>query len=101
MIDSVCVDEQQSLQSKCELGARALFGTHRGIHYYTSVNDNGAVRCSKRFKDGNRWFVGDVITVSLDLLRARVKYYLNGERQGKAISVQRGKTYFPVIAFHG
>jgi len=73
--------------------------------FYASYNEGGSSRCAKnltkRFPKGI--VCGDLLTVRLNLTggRSKVSYYLNGQRVRKVMSLERGKTYYPLIAYSG
>jgi len=85
--------------------SRASYGSEMssGALFYGSFNANGRKRChrdlSPHFKVG--FTVDDRITVILDLDVWRIKYLLNGEAVRYAMSLERQKTYYPVICFSG
>ena len=90
-----------------QFGARSVYGNELMTEslYYSSYNDDGGTRCYKDLmlssKYNQSWSSGDVIKVCLDLDRHRITYYLNDVRVRKSVSLQIGKTYFPIISFVG
>ena len=88
-----------------EFRARAVYGNELCTDsiYYGSWNSNGKQRCYRNLKDKHHigWCSGDVIKVCLDLNSWKIKFWLNGVRVRKSISLQQGKTYYPVIGFSG
>eukprot|EP01084_Bolivina_argentea_P220274 373342_1 len=81
-------------------GSRAIYGNDKqlGRNYYASYNDNGHVRINKDLT-GKYWSDGDVVKVCLDLCNWRMRFYLNGQKVRKVISLQKYKVYFPVISY--
>ena len=88
-----------------KFGARSVYGNElsRDIMYYSSYNDNGKTRCFRDLTDKHHigWCTNDVIKVCIDLDKWRIRYYLNGCKVRKAMSLQPGKIYYPVISFSG
>ena len=86
-------------------GARAVYGNElcTDSMYYCSYNASGKQRCFRDLTDRNciGWCTGDVIKICMDLDQYRVKFYLNGNRVRKAMSLEPGQTYYPIIAFSG
>jgi len=103
-IDRIPVSEGGILDT-AGFKARASYGSQRssGALFYGSYNANGKKRCHRDLRpyfEGG-FAVEDVITVSLDLDVWRIKYLLNGEAVRYAMSLERKKTYWPVICFSG
>ena len=88
-----------------EFGARAVYGNESLTDsvYYGSWNSSGKQRCYRDLRDKHHigWSSGDVIKVCLDLNSWKIKFWLNGVRVRKSISLQHGRTYYPVIGFSG
>ena len=88
-----------------EYGARACYGNELATDsmYYGSWNASGKERCFRDLADKCHigWCTGDIIKVVLDCNKWRMKYYLNGKRVRKSMSLEKGKTYYPIIQFSG
>ena len=88
-----------------EFGARAVYGSELfgDLMYYSSYNDDGSCRCRKDLKQQYKigWTTGDKIKVVLNLNRCNIQFYLNGKKVRKTLSLQRGKRYYPIVAFSG
>jgi len=84
------------------MGARALYGSELSTKssHYASLNMNGSVRCEKALP-GKEWRCGDEITVRLDADKGTIRFFLNGEKVRKVMSLERERTYYPVIAHSG
>eukprot|EP01084_Bolivina_argentea_P286850 492140_1 len=85
--------------------ARAVYGSESGsnLSYYASYNADGKSRCYKDLSriSETKWKKGDVITISLDLNKHKVKYYKQGKKVRKTLSLEANNTYYPIIAFSG
>lgn len=110
-IDNIKI-QKGGIKNTIGFGARAIYGnkvitgfTAKPIHYnyYASYNDNKSIRCFKNLsgKDKQGWNDGDIIKICLNLKYGNIKFYLNGQKVRKTMSVQMNKVYFPVIAFSG
>ena len=92
---------------KREFGARAVYGSelYTNSLYYASYNDDGKVRCYKDLMGDTKrkcgWCQGDVIKVCFDLNKWKCRFHLNGKKVRKSISLQRGKTYYPIVCYAG
>ena len=97
--------DEAGIKGTDEFGARAVYGSEllTDSIYYGSWNADGKQRSYRNLKDQYRigWCSGDSIKVCLDLNSWRIKFWLNGARVGKSLSLQPGQTYFPVIGFNG
>lgn len=90
-----------------KLGARAVYGCRMSTSsaYYGSWNGNRSNRCYRELRPDlhhkrTEWRSGDVVAVKLDLKKWTIKYYLNGKRVKKMMSVEP-HSYFPFISFAG
>merc|ERR1712154_326084 len=87
------------------LGARAVYGSELATDsvWYASYNENGDRRCFKDLKEYHHigWTCKDQIKVVLDLEKWRIKFYLNGQRVRKVLSLQPNRSYYPFISFKG
>eukprot|EP01083_Nonionella_stella_P066679 175818_1 len=90
-------------------GARVVYGYNKKnakhSFYYASYNKDNSVRCTKDLSllkmHQSAWREGDVIRVALDLSKGIVKFYLNDKKVRKTISIERNKTYYPIILYAG
>merc|ERR1712212_1276192 len=84
-------------------GARAFYGNYLFGHenYYASYNTDGYARCRKDVSQKIGWCTGDVIRTELDLKKGCVRFFLNGKKVRKTISIQKSRTYHPFICFAG
>ena len=95
------------LKSASELGARAIYGNEllSGSNYYTSYNDDNNTRCDKDLSKMKMhkigWCQGDIIKCQLNLRKNTIRFYLNGKKVRKVISLQNNKTWYPVICYSG
>jgi len=89
------------------LGARAFFGSESVFAFEKKkkiiVNQYyGSVRCKKKIINRKcGWQSGDVIKIILNLRRGNIQFYLNGTKVRKTLSLENGKTFYPMIAFDG
>jgi len=95
--------QKQGIIATRNLGPRAVFGNELRARslYYASINQDDTKRCQRDLKMLMGWREHDVIRVCLDLNKWRIKYYINGQKVGKPMSLQPRAMYFPVIAFTG
>ena len=87
-----------------DFGARAIYGNEMRSqqHYYASYNgQDGQQRCKKQINNRIGWCSGDVIKTVLNLRVGNIQFFMNGVKVRKKCSVQKGKTYYPIIAFEG
>eukprot|EP01084_Bolivina_argentea_P258639 436121_1 len=88
-----------------KFGAYSIFGNELSTNsmYYGSYNNDGSKRCfrdlSKKYDIG--WTTGDIIRIKLNLNKSKIKFYLNGVNVRKAMSLQQGQTYYPIIMCAG
>jgi len=85
-------------------GARAIYASQLSSEtrecYYKSLNKDGSVRCQKPLP-GKHWRCGDEIKVRLDADKATIRFFLNGNKVRKVMSLERERTYYPIIAHSG
>jgi len=86
-------------------GARSVYGSElsSGSVYYGSFNENGKKRCDR---DLSEWYIigwcaGDVITVRIDVNKMKIRYLLNDKPVRHCMTLQPGKSYYPMISFSG
>eukprot|EP01083_Nonionella_stella_P170137 578331_1 len=83
---------------------RRVSGTEHSF-YYASYNKDNSVRCTKDLSSidmhQRAWRTGDVITIGLNLSKGIVKFYLNGKKVRKTISIERNNIYYPIILYSG
>jgi len=86
-------------------GARAVYGNEllTDSLYYASFDEDNNQRCFKDLSKSSKigWCTGDVIKVSLDLKKWKVKFYRNNHKVRKTISLQPNRVYYPIFAFSG
>eukprot|EP01083_Nonionella_stella_P091354 255411_1 len=84
-------------------GSRVVYGYNELRFFYASYNEDNSKRIekdlSKLHVHKKRWSAGDVIRICLDLDKGKVKFYLNGKQVRKTISVEKNKTYYPIIMY--
>ena len=97
--------EDDGVKTTHALGARAVYGNELCTDsiYYGSYNDDGTRRCFKDLTVCHKvgWCSKDLIRVCVNLDSFRIKYYLNGRRVRKVLSLQSGRTYYPFVCFAG
>ena len=85
--------------------ARAVFGNelHSASLFRASYNELGTKGVYKDLSSQyNRgWCTNDQITVCLDFGKNAIKFLWNGQKVKSMMRIQRGLTYYPVIAFAG
>merc|ERR1719433_2131243 len=83
--------------------ARAVFGNElcTASLFRASYNDLGNKGVFKDLsKQYNRgWCTNDQITVCLDFGKNAIKFLWNGQKVKSMMRIQKGLTYYPVIAF--
>eukprot|EP01084_Bolivina_argentea_P259526 437917_1 len=85
--------------------ARAIYGSALCTNciYYGSHSNNGTTRCykdlSKKYQIG--WCTGDIIKVFVDLDTWKIKFFINGVKVRKVMSLEPGNIYYPVLSFAG
>eukprot|EP01083_Nonionella_stella_P049048 130822_1 len=91
-----------------EFCARAVYGYHKeksGSFYYTAFNANNSLRINKNLSSlhihPHEWRAGDVIKVCLNLDKGNIKFYYNGQKVRRTISVQRNVMYYPIVCYEG
>eukprot|EP01084_Bolivina_argentea_P141323 248346_1 len=86
-----------------KFGARALYVNElsNGLTYYVSINNNNNIRCKKQINHKIGWTQGAIIKTVLNLRKGNIQWFLNGEKVRKTISIEKGKIYYPIIAFSG
>jgi len=103
-ITSIAVDDEGILKTEA-LGARSCFGCELFTDslYYGSYNADGRKRCFRNLVPWYSlgWTAGDIITVRVDLSQYRIRFLLNDEPVRYCMSLEPGKTYFPVLSFAG
>ena len=102
-LNNITIDDG-GIKDTAELGARAVFGNFASSDsaYYASYNADDKERCFKDLsKTTNRLSVGDAIKISLDLVKFRIKFFVNDAKVRKPLSLQANKIYFPCISFIG
>jgi len=100
----------------CEISADGVTGTSdfkaRGVYgselatdsiWYTSFNCTGSRRCFKDLRSGfiRGWTQKDQLTVIVDMHKWRIKFYLNGMKVRKVLSLQPHQPVYPFISFAG
>lgn len=87
------------------LGARGLYGNAlaTGSVWYASYNEDAVRRCFKDLKSNHHigWTCTDQIKVEVDLDKWRIKFFMNGQRVRKVLSLQPDRAYYPFISFAG
>jgi len=103
-IDRIPVSDD-GVMNTAEFGCRSIYGSElsSGKLCYGSWNTDNKERCLRDlapyFNLG--WTVGDVISVELNLDKGRIKFLLNGEPVRYMMSLERERTYYPMICFSG
>ena len=103
---------ENGIKNAFAFGARAIYGYKQRLkddkksafyNYYASIDDDREARCYKKLSKikQQRWKKGDIIKVCLNLRQNNITFYLNGRKVRKTISLQKGKVYYPVIAYTG
>eukprot|EP01084_Bolivina_argentea_P152028 265263_1 len=91
-------------------GARCVYGYNklnrrRNNFYYASYNSNNNMRCNKDLSQLNihqmKWKSGDIIKICLDLTKGMCKFFLNGQKVRKTISIEKNNIYYPIILYSG
>ena len=88
-------------------GARAVYGYNSSnkSFYYASYNRDNTHRCNKNLSNldihETGWKSGDLIKINLNLIKGKIRFFLNGKQVRKTISVERGVTFYPIIVFSG
>lgn len=87
------------------LGARGIYGNElaSASNWYCSFNKDGARRSFKDLAPQHHigWTVKDQIKIVVNLQKWRIKFYRNGKRVRKTLSLQANQTYYPFISFSG
>jgi len=87
------------------LSARAVFGNELSTASlfrasYNDVGNKGVFKdLSTQYNRG--WCTNDQITVCLDFTKNAIKFLWNGQKVKSMMRIQKGLTYYPVIAFSG
>jgi len=89
------------------LGTRIVYGSEMatGKVYYASLGGRGSHK-KKVYKDLTQshhigWVNGNVIKVRVNLDKWAIRFWLNGNKVGKQMHLERNRAYYPVIAFAG
>jgi len=103
-IDDISIDDGGVSQTNA-LGARGVYGSEllSDSIWYGSYNSNGLQRCFKDLKDQHHigWTAKDQIKVVVDLNLWRIKFYQNGRKVRKVLSLQSRRKYYPFVSFAG
>jgi len=108
--DKVLVDADGdvTIGNNLYFGARAVYGccSRANRPYYASFNQDNSSRCSRQLLcqsvgARHKWVRGDIVTVCVDMDLFKVKFVKNGKAVRKSMSLQRGRSYYPCIAFVG
>eukprot|EP01083_Nonionella_stella_P147374 464862_1 len=90
------------------LGARAVYGYNEmnPTFYYAAYNDDNKVRINKDLSslavhNNRQWCEGDVIRICLNQSKGWIKFYLNQKQVRKTISIEKNRTYYPIILYSG
>jgi len=93
------------LKDTVHCGSKALYGSEMSSDsaYYGTWNEDGKPRCFRDLSQvmNRRWCTGDVVRVCLDLDRWRIRFLFNGQKVRRMMSLEKGKSYHPVISFAG
>ena len=104
-LDSVAEMAPKGIKETKALLARAVFGNElcTASLYRASYNDEGNKGVFKDLSSQyNRgWCTNDQITVCLDFGKNAIKFLWNGQKVKSMMRIQKGLTYYPVIAFSG
>ena len=90
-----------------QFGARAVYGYDHVDEefYYASYNEDNSIRCNKDLTQldihQTKWCRGSVIRIVLDCDKGKIRFYLNGIQVRKAVSIEKGPTYYPIVVFSG
>merc|ERR1719242_474416 len=103
-IKGIDIDDD-GVSNTVALGARGVYGSELATNslWYASFNKDGARRCHKDLTPYYQigWTAKDQIKVVLNMDKWRIKFYLNGKKVRKVLSLQANQTYYPFVSFGG
>ena len=93
------------LKDTASFGARAIYGNELLTEslYYASYNRNNKQRCYRDLSSTSKigWCTGDILRVTLDLDKFKIKFFINDKKVRKTMSLERYNIYYPIISFSG
>jgi len=97
--------DEGGIREAAPCGHRSVMGSElsSGAVFHATYGADGRQLCVRDLAKCRRigWCTGDVVKVCLDLDDWRISYFVNGKPMGRAVQLQRGCTYYPVICFAG
>merc|ERR1712113_175275 len=105
-IENMEIGKNGIQNTRC-FGSRAFYFNEllSGSLYYGSYNENGKKRCFKDLsnykKNKTGWCTGDIIKISLDLDKSKIRYFVNDKKILKSMSLESKQMYYPIILFSG
>jgi len=88
------------------LGTRIVYGCERrkGRVYFASMGRRSKKKLFRDLTDVHQrigWRTSDVIRIRVNLEKWSIRFWLNGNKVGRQMHLEKDRAYYPVIAFAG